>query len=383
MPSKLITSSWRVTYVVGASLTLLLAMGPQLMGSTMGYTQTNLVSNGAVPAKTTDPHLVNPWGNVSNGGSPFWVSDQKTGLSTLYDGSGNIIPLVVTIPAVGSPPTVGPTGIVANTSGFNVGGSPAAFIFSTLDGTIAGWNGTPVRTQAVTEATVSGAVFTGLAQATNASGTLLYASDFANGKIDVFNSSYSPTTLSGSFTDPNLPAGYKPYNIQAISGKLYVEYAPVGSNGLPLVGAGNGIVDVFDTNGNFLQRLVSNGAGSPLNVPWGVALAPSNFGVFSNDLLVGNFGNGWINAFNPTTGAFVGTLDLANGEPFAEATLWSLEFGIGGRGGTPGVLYFTAGLTNQAGGLLGSITPTPEPDTLILFGTGLVGLLAFRRRKTY
>jgi uncharacterized protein (TIGR03118 family) len=261
-----------------------------------------------------------------------------------------------------------------------VNGSPAAFIFATLGGNIAGWNGTPLGS-AVTEATVPGAVFTGLAQASNPSGTFLYGADFMNGKIDVFNSSYTQTSLSGSFTDPNLPTGYSPYNIQTVNGKLYVEYAPIGPNGMPLVGNGNGVVDVFDTNGGFMQRLISN--GSQLNVPWGIALAPSNFGQFSGDLLVGNFGNGWINAFNPTSGKFVGTLDITGGTPFAEPALWSLNFGVGGSGGTPGVLYFTSGLTlSQTGGLLGSLSvPTPEPATLTLLGTGLIGMLGLGRRK--
>jgi uncharacterized protein (TIGR03118 family) len=364
----------RTTLMVAAALTLFLGVVPRLMAGTL-YTQTNLVSNSsATPASFTDPNLINPWGNVSNGGSPFWVSDQGMGVSTLYSTPpGTPLSLVVSIPGDN------PTGIVANTGGFNVNGSPAAFIFATLGGTIAGWNGSPTFTNAVTEATVSGAVFTGLAQASNSSGTFLYAADFQNGNIDVFNSSYTQVSLSGSFTDPNLPTGYRPYNIQPVNGKLYVEYAPIGPNGLPVVGPGNGVVDVFDTNGGFGQRLISNGS---LNVPWGIALAPSSFGQFGGDLLVGNFGNGWINAFNPSTGAFVGTLDLANGSPFAEPALWSLDFGIGGNGGTPGVLYFTSGLTlSQTGGLLGAIRPTPEPATLTLLGTGLIGLLSLRRRK--
>lgn len=367
------TSLVRTAWLVFA-LTLF-QVAPSLLAD---YVQTNLVSNSnATPAVNHDSHLVNPWGLVSNGGSPFWASDQATGLSTLYDGAGNILPLVVSIP--GSGPPAGPTGIVANTAGFNVDGTPAAFIFATLSGTIAGWNGTPTLNQAVTEATIPGAVFTGLTEATNASNTFLYAADFKNGTINVFNSSYAQVSFGpGSFTDPNLPPGYSPYNIQVVNGKLYVEYAPVGPHGLPLVGDGNGIVDVFKTNGVFAQRLIT---GGQLNVPWGIAQAPAGFGQFGGDLLVGNFGNGWINAFDPSTGTFIGTLEVG-GKPFEEQALWALDFGIGSSGGTPGVLYFTSGLTlAQTGGLFGSISTTPEPAALTLLGSGLIGLLGLARRK--
>ena len=292
-----LTSLLRTGWLASA-LTLFLA-APNLLADTV-YVQTNLVSNStATPANFTDANLINPWGNVSNGGSPFWASDQMTSVSTLYDSasspSGMPLSLVVKIPGGN------PTGIVANAgNGFVVNGAPAHFIFATLEGTIVGWNGMPVRTEAVTEATVPGAVFTGLA--TDPNNTMLYAADFQNGKIDVFNSSFAQVTTLGkhAFRDPHLPKGYLPYNIQLVNGKLYVEY----SKGVP--GAGDGVVDVFTTHGHFVGRLITKGR---LNVPWGIAQAPASFGQFGGDLLVGNFGNGWINAFNPGNGRFVGTLE--------------------------------------------------------------------------
>jgi uncharacterized protein (TIGR03118 family) len=349
------------------------------------YSQTNLVSNGAVPAYYTDPNLINPWGIASFAGGPFWASDQGAGKSTIINGAGQIQGLLVTIPQIGQPPVVGPTGIVFNSStGFDLpgpkGSVPSLFIFSTLDGAIEGWN--PASNgglnSAIVATTVTGAVFTGTTLGTNNSGTYLFAANFASGKIDVFNSSFQQTTLSGNFNDPNLPSGYSPYNIQSVNGKLYVEYALVGSNGLPVIKPGDGIVDVFDTNGNLLQRLVWENPN--LNVPWGVTMAPSGFGLFSNDLLVGNFGSGIIDAFNPTTGAFLGMIDNAQGQPLVNDFLWGLEFGTGGsRGGNPDTLYFNAGVDNQMGGLFGAIAATPDPASFLLLGIGLLGIFGYRR----
>lgn len=353
------------------------------------YIQTNLVSDLSGLAAFTDPNLVNPWGLSAGTTTAWWVSDNGTGVSTLYNGSSGQpfpqpTPLVVTIPpAPGSPPgTIStPTGQVFNGSAdFELQpGAPARFLFATQDGTIAGWNPAANPTSALVKVdnSASAASYTGLALA----GSFLYAANFAQGRIDVFDSSFAATTLPGGFTDPNLPAGYSPFNIQNLGGQLYVTYAQI-ANGDEVKGAGLGFVDVFDTNGSLVRRLATGGT---LNAPWGLALAPSDFGEFSNALLVGNFGDGLINAFNPATGLLLGHLADALNSPIAIDGLWGIGFGNDGNAGPHNALFFTAGIKDEAHGLFGSLTATTpttvaEPGTLGLMA-GLVPLLLWNVRR--
>lgn len=339
------------------------------------FSQTNLVSNIPGLALTTDPNLRNPWGMSFSPTSPFWISDAATGVATLYNGVGAKNSLVVSIPA----PV--PTGQVFNpTTGFEVTpGNPARFIFATVTGTISAWNPAANPTQALVKVPNPGtAGFTGLALASNSSGTFLYAADFRAGKIDVFNSNFALTTLPGSFTDPTLPAGFSPFNIDVVGGNLFVEYAKVGPTGRSEAGPGNGFVSVFDTNGNFVKRLISNG---PLNAPWGVTIAPGDFGDFSNDLLIGNFGNGVINAFNPTTGAFLDALRDSSGTPIVNDELWALKVRPGGPSVNPSAVYFTAGINEEVDGLFGTIQATPEPGTAAMMLVSLLGAAAFNWKR--
>lgn len=301
--------------------------------------QTNLVSDIPGMAAVTDPNLVNPWGITASATSPIWIADNGSGLATVYNGSGQPFPtastLVVTIPppAGGTPPAA-PTGIVSNsTTGFPVtkgsNSGASTFIFATEDGTISGWNPKVDPTNAIlaVDSSASGAVYKSLALDTSGGANFLLAANFNSGKIDVPNQNFVPTSLAGSFTDPNLPAGFAPFDVAVINGKVYVTYAMQdAAKHDDVAGAGNGFVDVFDTSGNFVSRLASQGT---LNSPWGLALAPGNFGQFSNDLLVGNFGDGHINAFNPTTGAFLGQLTAGDGTPLVIDKLWGLFFGTG------------------------------------------------------
>jgi len=336
------------------------------------YQQVNLVSNVDGLAQFTDPNLKNPWGISSSATSPFWVSNQGTGTSTLYNTAGKPQALVVNIPG-----GAGPTGQVFNTtSDFQLPtGGKSLFIFANLGGTISAWNGAQ-GTNAVVEASATdGAVYTGLALGNNGTGNFLYAADAANNKIDVFDSSFTHTTLSGSFLDPNLGAGFSVYNIQSIGGVLYVTYENEGSGG--------GVIDAFDFSGNFLHRLTDNGASGPLQSPWGLALAPSSFGDFAGALLVGNEDDGHISAFDATTGKFLGQLLDKDGNPLANTGLWGLQFGNGGNGGKTNTLYFAAGINGEQDGLFGAVVFVPEPSSIVMgcLGFAFVAGAGWSRRR--
>jgi uncharacterized protein (TIGR03118 family) len=330
------------------------------------YKQTNLVSDGAVPARVTDPQLKNPWGIAAFPGSPFWIADNGSGVSTLYDGLGDIVPLTVTIPPPkGSPKGTGatPTGIVWNPNGQQFLVAPqlaALFIFATEDGTISAWNPTVDLHNAVLEVDNShagnGAVYKGLALATNSSGVFLFATNFRDGTVDVFDSSFKPAKLSGSFRDRRIPPGYAPFGIALVDGNLFVTYAlQDAAKHDDQKGPGRGFVDVFDTDGHLVRRFASRGA---LNSPWGIARAPLNFGAFSSRILIGNFGDGRINAFD-SEGDFRGSLRERSGRAIKIDGLWSITFGTA-LASDPATLYFTAGTNEEADGLFGSLQAIPR-----------------------
>jgi uncharacterized protein (TIGR03118 family) len=357
--TKKLRNSWKIIVLSGMSVMCAILL--PVLPVAAEYIVTNLVSDVSGLAVFTDSDLKNPWGITYSATSPFWVSNNGSGVATLYNGSGVKQSLVVTIP-----PSVGvgggtPTGVVFNgSSSFN----GDRFLFATTDGTIAGWKS---GTTAVREVLMSDASYTGLALANN----FLCAANFTAGKIDVFSEAYALTSLSGSFTDPALPAGYAPYNVQNFGGNLYVTYAL--ATGTPTLG--NGYVDVFGLDGNFEKRLISGGT---LFSPWGLALAPADFGKFSNALLVANNGDGKINAFDAATGVLLGTLDDAKGIPIVIEGLRGLLFGNGGSAGDPKTLFFTAGSDGRS--LLGSVAPVPVPPAFVLLGSGLLGLMGLRYR---
>lgn len=308
------------------------------------YTITKLVSNQKGQAKHQDPSLVNAWGIAFFSGAPFWISDAGSGFSTFYDGKG-VKAGAVTVPSASGSGTGTPTGIVANsTSDFQVTqngqSGPALFVFDTLDGTISGWSPSVNANSAVIAVKNSGASYTGLAIGVSNKANFIYAANAVSGKVEMYDGSFK---LASSFTDPGLPKGSAPYGIQNINGQLFVTF--VTSTG--------GVVDIFDTAGNLLKTLTNS---THLNAPWGLALAPKNFGKASNAVLVGNLGDGRINAFNAKSGKFLGPLKTTKGKPLTIDGLWGLAFGQGGgSNGQPNQLFFTAGPVGYAGGLFGVI----------------------------
>lgn len=325
------------------------------------YVQRNLVSDGQAKADHTDANLKNPWGIAFNPTGPVWVANNGTGTSTLYDGDGNIIPQVVKVPGLPNNAEPGsPTGIVYSGGDEFVvakdsANGPSRFIFATEQGTIAGWAPNVDMNNAISmvDNSKSQAVYKGLAIVAAGNGHLLYATDFHNNRIDVFDGTFKPATVTGKFEDPNLPPQFAVFGIQAINGNLYVTYAVQDKDKKDEVkGNSLGIVSVFDPNGNFLKRLITAG---PLNAPWGLALAPAGFGHQSNRLLVGNFGDGRINVFDLSTGKSAGRLCDANNAAVQVDGLWGLSFGNGYAGQPTNTLFFAAGPNDEQNGVYGRI----------------------------
>jgi len=310
------------------------------------YRKTNLVSNLPTGAKHQDAQLQNGWGLAYAPGNPFWLSDEYSGLSTLCDGTGIKQSLVVTIPTASGMGVGSPTGIVYNGSQqFKIMNWVSAFIFVTLDGTISGWSHfSPNAALIAVNNSSSGASYTGLAITNKPSGNFIYAADFNNNKVDVYDGNFNFVT---SFTDHNLPAGFAPANIADINGQLYVAFADTA-------GGPGGYVDIFGEDGTFVKTLIQ---GAPLNQPWGIAVAPNNFGPLSNTILIGNNINaGVINGFDLTTGAFVGTIKNRAGNPIKINQLWGIEFGGGtAANGKTNQLFYTASPKNGIKALFGVI----------------------------
>ncbi len=325
-----------------------------------GFTQVNLSSDVPGLAPATDPNLINPWGLAYSPTGPFWFADNGSGVSDLLDGRGQPVPLVVTVPPpAGAGGT--PTGTVFHAgAGFDISengvSAPARFLFATRDGGIFGWSSLvdPGRALLAVDNSSGGAVYTGLTLAADPAGrSSLYAADFGRGTIDVFDPDFRPVVRPGAFRDPNLPDGYAPFNVQNVNNQLFVTYARRDADMRDDVpGAGHGFIDVYNTDGSLIRRIASGGA---LNSPWGLAQAPADFGPFGGALLVGNNGDGRINAYDPGTGAFLGELGDANGTPITVPGLWALKFGNGHAGGDSNTLFFTAGVGDEQHGLFGAI----------------------------
>ena len=353
----------RLAYALSPILFAAVLLAPPAMAwqPANSYGKANLVSDGFIATPHTDSHLVNPWGIAFNPFAFVWIANNGTDTSTLYDGNGTPSPqppLIVSVPAKA------PTGIVFNGSptDFTLKKSgqsvPTPFLFVTETGSIAAWAPSINPTEAQTVFTSnSGAIYKGVAIAGTGAGLFLYATDFHNARIDVFDGNFSPATLTGSFDDPNLPPHYAPFNIRNIDGALYVTYALQDKDAEDdVAGPGRGFVDVFKPDGTLIRRLISHGE---LNAPWGMAVAPAGFGPFSGRLLVGNFGDGKINAYDLATGAFVGTLHRPGGSPLTINGLWGLAFGNGVDNQPTDTLFFTAGPSDESHGLYGRIRFAP------------------------
>ena len=369
-------SSRNALSLVAAAIALAALSAP---AHSTAVTVTNLVTdNQAInTAQIADPDLKNPWGVSFSPSSPFWISNNGTGTSTLYSvnpttNATSKVPLTVTIPGAGNP-----TGQVFNGSASNFNGNN--FLFVSEDGTVSGWRGSLGTTAETLKPGSASNIYKGAALATIGSNEYLYAANFKAGTIDVLKGTVGAPSLTGNFAAPPLPTGYAPFNIENIGGDLYVSYAlQDAAKEDDVKGAGHGAIDVFDTEGNFVNRLTS---GGPLNSPWGMVVAPSSFAEFAGKLLVGNFGDGTINAFDPATGASLGVVTGTDGKPISIAGLWALTAGNGGQAGSPLSLYFTAGPNDETNGLFGVLRAVPEPSTYALLGIGLLGVLFVRRRQ--
>ncbi len=347
---------WRVAAAVAVAVAALGAASSAGAASPNAYVVTPLVSNNGVPGTLTDTDLQNAWGLGANATSPWWVADNGTGKSTLYTGAGGKVPLTVTVDD-------DPTGLVANTTpGFALPvGGLSRFLFDSESGQILGWNG-GTAAQQVLDLSPEGAVFKGLAIADTAAGPRLYATDFHNQRVDVWDGNWQPVHRPFQFFDPTIPSDYGPFGIQTIGSLVYVTYAKTqaGSDD-EAHGQGLGFVDAFDAaTGMLVSKVAIRGQ---LNAPWGIAQAPADFGRFQGDLLVGNFGDGTIHAYRPFFGGFIylpaGELRKAGDGPIVIDGLWALEFGNGANAGPTNNLFFTAGPNDENDGLFGKITAAP------------------------
>jgi uncharacterized protein (TIGR03118 family) len=374
-------TAWAMACSSGAVVALVSVASAQ-------FTQTTLVSN-TPGGSFMNPNFVNPGGIAASPTGPLFVGNAGTGQLLSFNGIGATQPIAVGVPsATGVPNTGIPTAMVFspgsgfvfnNGAGFN---GPARFIIATRDGTIQAFNQGPDPNNPITNSfTVvnnasTNANFTGLALGSVSGQDRLFATDFRNGQVRVFDNSFQPITSPTAFVDPTLPAGLAPLNVSTIGNRVFVTFAQRDASGAIVPGASTGAISTFDLNGNFINRFATAGE---LNAPSAVALAPSNFGELSNTVLVGNFGNGRINAFNATTGAFVGTVTDNNGQAIANPGLRALTFGNGGEGGAANSLFFTSGGLNGLSGTFGNIAiPTPGALALLVLG----GIAAFRRRRS-